>query len=292
MPMSRRRRVLLTVLASLAGLMTLAVVAALVLTGTDWGRERVRRMIVSALEDKAHGRVHLGRVTGNLLKGITLHNFVITDSAGAPFVAVERLSARYKILRFLNRRVELDDVLLVRPVIVLDKPPDGRWNYARIFPDDTLPVAKDTTVGWGDWLAFTDVTVVEGRLLVKSPWKPGSKLPLVRLADPGLASRVIEVASMSTTALPFRPPAAELRNVVGRFEFTGDSVWWRGARVTMPGSQMNGDGAYVFDNGNMRIAAVGRPVALADMRWLYPRLPSNGGGPLDVALQWDEDRDD
>jgi translocation and assembly module TamB len=334
--MSRRRRVLLTVLASIAGLMTLALVAALVLTGTDWGRERVRRMIVSALEGKAHGRVHLGRVSGNLLKGITFHNFVITDSAGAPFIAVERMSARYKILRFLKKRVELDDVLLVKPVIVLDRPPEGRWNYRRIFPDDTLPVTKDTTRGWGDWLLFTDVTVVDGRLMVKSPWRPGSKLapseqaeqtrealsgegrllvvnapppfrgyqkvvelrtvnakmPVVRLADPALATRLIQVASMSATALPFRPPAAELRNVVGRFEFTGDSLWWRSAQVTMPASRMSGDGAYVFDNGNMRIVALGRPVALADMRWLYPRLPSTGGGPLDVALRWDQDRDD
>ncbi|MFN2566160.1 MAG: translocation/assembly module TamB domain-containing protein [Gemmatimonadaceae bacterium] len=334
--MSRRRRVLLTVLASVVGLTALAVVAALVLTGTDWGRERVRRAIVSALEDKAHGRVHLGRVSGNLLKGITFHNFVITDSAGAPFVAVERMSARYKILRLLRKRVELDDVLLVRPVIVLDRPPGGRWNYRRIFPDDTLPVAKDTTPGWGDWLAFTDVTVVDGRLLVRTPWRPGSELapsaqaeqtrealsgkgrllivnapppfsgyqkvvemravnarmPLVRLADPALASRIIQVASMSATALPFRPPAAELRNVVGRFEFTGDSLWWRGAQVTMPGSRMTGDGAYVFNNGDMWITALGRPVALADMRWLYPRLPSSGGGPMDVALRWDSDRDD
>ena len=65
--MSRGRRVLLTVLASFAGLLVLGTVAVLVLTGTDWGRERVRRMIVNALEAKAHGRVHLGRVSGNLL---------------------------------------------------------------------------------------------------------------------------------------------------------------------------------------------------------------------------------
>src|SRR3712207_614386 len=242
--MSRRRRVLLTVLASVAGLMTLAVVAVLVLTGTDWGRERVRRVIVSQLGGRAHGRVHLGRVSGNLLEGITFHNFVITDSAGAPFVAVERMSARYKILRFLKKKVELDDVVLVRPVIVLDRPPGGRWNYKRIFPGDTLPVARDTTPGWGDWLVFTDVSVVDGRMVVRSPWTPSSKLssaeraeaarealngksrlmvvnapapyqgyqkivelravnskmPLVRLADPGLATRVIQVASMSTTA--------------------------------------------------------------------------------------------
>src|SRR3712207_1233295 len=112
--MSRRRRVLLTVLASIAGLMTLAVVAVFVLTGTDWGRERVRRVIVSQLGSRAHGRVHLGRVSGNLLKGITFHNFVITDSSGAPFLAVERMSARYRILAFLKKRVALDDVMLVR----------------------------------------------------------------------------------------------------------------------------------------------------------------------------------
>jgi hypothetical protein len=301
--MSRRRRVLLTVLASIAGLMMLAVVAVLVLTGTDWGRERVRRVIVSQLESRSNGHVRLGRISGNLLKGITFHNFVITDSAGAPFVAVERMSARYKILRFFRKKVELDDVVLVKPVIVLDRPPGGQWNWKRIFPGDTLPVAADTTPGWGDWLAFTDVSVIEGRLVVRSPWSPSrrlspaeradevrdalggksrlmvvnapppyqgyqkivelravnAKMPLVRLADPGLATRVIQVASMSTTALPFRPPAAELRNVVGRFEFNNDSLWWRGAQVTMPASQMSGDGAYVIKNGDMWITARGRP---------------------------------
>src|SRR3712207_6582175 len=38
-------------------------------------------------------------------------------------------------------------------------------------------------------------------------------------------------------------------------------------------------------NGDMWITARAQPASLADMRWLYPRLPSNGGGPVDVAIK-------
>jgi hypothetical protein len=74
-------------------------------------------------------------------------------------------------MRILEEALTFDDVLLVRPVIVLDKPPGGQWNYARIFPDDTLPVQKDTTRGWGDWLVFTDVSVVDVLDYFASPMK-------------------------------------------------------------------------------------------------------------------------
>lgn len=328
LPQRRATRVLAVIGITLASLAVLAVVAFHVLTDTDWGRERVRRELVSQLQKEASGgRVRIGRITGNLRHGITVHDLAITDSAGAPFLAADSLRARYRLMGLLRKRVHLDDVVLTRPTIVLDRPPGGEWNWKRIFPGDTLPASQDTTPGFGDFLRFTDVTVLDGHVVVRSPWRPsgdltgaqrdsavrsvlsgGSRLmvvrvpggfqkivelrdlyarmPLVQLADPQIANRVIDVAEMRTTAFPFRPPAAEIRNLRGRFHFTGDSLWWNDIAVRLPASAMRGDGVYVLDNGDLTINARGRPVAHADFRWIYPRLPSSGGGPLDMEIQW------
>src|SRR5690349_20902558 len=160
-PLSRQRRrkaarrALKIVAGLVGGVVVLAAGAVLVLTNTDWGRERVRRQALGLLQKQVHGRVRIGAIRGNLLTGATLENFVITDSAGAPFVAVERLKARYSLRGIAGKRLNFADVELLRPVIVLDRSPEGEWNWKRIFARE--PKAKnpaDTLPGFGDWIAF------------------------------------------------------------------------------------------------------------------------------------------
>src|SRR5207244_3897162 len=67
-------RAIVTVITIAAGMTLVAMLALLIVTGTDWGRERVRRAAQSALGGIVHGRVHIGRITGNLLVGTTVHD--------------------------------------------------------------------------------------------------------------------------------------------------------------------------------------------------------------------------
>lgn len=141
------RRWLFITLGVIGALAAAAVGGLVLFTQTDWGRERVRRFAVDAMQGTAHWIVRVGRVRGNLLKGITIDGFSITDSAGNPFLAAESVTARYALRNFVSKRIYLDDVRLVRPVIVLDRPPGGQWNYERIFAGDSTPT--DTTQGPG-----------------------------------------------------------------------------------------------------------------------------------------------
>ncbi|MDQ2765727.1 MAG: hypothetical protein M3Y30_01105, partial [Gemmatimonadota bacterium] len=50
----------------------LVVGAVLGLTNTDFGRERVRRIAVSAMSKSIHGTTRIGRIDGDLLRGVTL----------------------------------------------------------------------------------------------------------------------------------------------------------------------------------------------------------------------------
>ena len=62
--MNRFARVLLV---SVAAFLVLVLVGIVVLNGTYYGRERVRRVALDALRGMVHGEVIVGRIDGNLL---------------------------------------------------------------------------------------------------------------------------------------------------------------------------------------------------------------------------------
>jgi len=320
------RRWWVRLLAVLAVVALLLVLVTFLITNSDWGRERVRRYVEGLIQRNSHGLVHIGSVSGNLLQGITLHDVVITDSARAPFVKADEIWARYSLGTLRGKKLEFNDVKLVRPIIVLDKQPGGKWNYDRIFPRDTVTRTGVKKTGWGTWIRFSNVTVADGDLTIRSPWDPGPTtpaeradkvraalgpngrlkilqvakgyqkessfhringlFPLVRLEDPGYKSRVIDVSALKMIAEPFRPPVADVRGLTGTFEFTGDSVWWKGARVTFPATKASGDGRYYMESGDLHLRLHGDPVRPADIRWAMPNLPENGSGKLDFGLDW------
>ncbi|HLA14849.1 MAG TPA: hypothetical protein VJZ25_07480, partial [Gemmatimonadaceae bacterium] len=165
----------------LAVLAVVAVVlfgAAYILTNSDWGREHIRRRLVALLQDNSHGIVHVGKVTGNLLKGFTAHDVVITDSAKAPFIKADEIWARYSLNTLRGKRIEFYEVRLVRPVIVIDKQPgpNERWNFDRIFPRDTMTKAGPRKTGWGTWIRFSNATILDGDITVRAPWEPDVNL--------------------------------------------------------------------------------------------------------------------
>ena len=177
------RRWWVRLIAVVAVLVLLLVGVAFLLTNSDFGRERIRRYIVGVLQKNSHGIIHVGSVTGNLLNGFTLHDVVITDSARTPFVKADEIWARYSLGTLRGKKIDFREVRLVRPTIVIDKQPGGKWNYDRIFPRDTVTHTGVKKTGWGTWIRFSDVTVLDGDLTVRAPWEPDSKLTLAQRGD-------------------------------------------------------------------------------------------------------------
>jgi len=297
-----------------------------VLTGTSYGHNKVRSIALNVLKSHVHGRLSIGKIDGNLLTGTTIHDISITDSSGAPFLVADAVKVRYSLAALMGKKVALNDVTLTRPVIVLDRPPGGKWNFDRIFPR-TPSNPADTTHGFGSWISFSNVTIVDGSMVVKTPWhadtsltaaqqdsavaaalggksrnrieqvaggyqkimsfdRINARLPKVRLADPAEPTKLMQVASLQMIAAPFLPPVVDVRDLKGTFEFTGDSLWWSKADAKLPGSRITGDGKYVYASSDMALKLHGAPVATGDLRWLYPRLPANGGGSLDFVMTW------
>jgi translocation and assembly module TamB len=321
----RRVYRLLVVLSVIA---VLAVIAVWILTNTDFGRERVRRLALSTLGGATHGIVKIGAVHGNLLSGATFVDVSITDSTGRPFFKTDSLTGRYVLRSLISKRVYIDDLVLYHPHVVVEKLPGGQdWNYRRLWPQSKPTAPVDTTPGWGAWVKFTNATVIGGDVVVRSPWSPrtglsarvrdsvvkdalsdgsrlkiiavpggyqkvielakvDAKLPLVRIADPAFKNRFLQVSALRMDAYAFRPPPAKVQALAGNFEFNDDSLWWKGASVRLPASNLKGGGTYNIDNGDLRLTLAATPAALADFKWLYQRMPSEGGGNLGLSVVW------
>ncbi len=296
------------------------------LTNTNWGRERVRRFTLDALGGSAHGIVHLGAIRGNLLEEVILVDLSITDSAGRPFVSVRRARAQYNIADLLHKRIDLTSLALEQPVVVLSKLPgtDSLWNFQRIFPptgksdttrgfgswisadnvrltdgqmtvrlpwkpSDTLTVAQRDSAIRVALAGETRAHVVEvpsGYQSVMYFQKIQAALPHTRLADPDSESRLFSVGTLRMLAFPFTPPAAEIRSLRGDFRMDADSLWFRNVAASLPGTRLSLSGAYMLQSGDVNLSTNARPLALADLRWLYPALPDSGGGTARLELRY------
>ena len=314
--------VLKTLAIAVIVILVLGAAALLIITQTDFGHERVRRFAVTGINDVTHGIAHIGAVSGNLLTGFTLSDVTITDSAGEPFVSVDTVTTRYDLRALLSQRIVLTDLTLLRPVVVLDKPPGGTWNWERILFPPKPP--HPPSLGWGSWIAMHDVHIASGTVIARSPWRPPTAqaavrdsviraalagdtrlhvtaapggyqkvmqfdsldafLPYIRLADPDSTIKLIQAERLSMLAEPFSPPAASITNLTATFRIDKDSLWWRDGHVTLPDSRITLSGAYQLASGDYRLRGRAAPAALADMRWIYPRLPSQGSGSAEFAV--------
>jgi hypothetical protein len=174
--MTRRRRWAAYSAAGLGVLALMVITVLLFVTQTDRGRGKVLRFALDQLDAMTDGDVSIGRIDGNLLRGVLLFDVEIVDEQGRPFLRADTIATRFSLLSLLRQRIVLSDLHLARPYIVLDRPPGEAWNYIRIFriEPDTLPSVR--APGWGDWIQLDDVTIAGGRLTVRTSWRPADDL--------------------------------------------------------------------------------------------------------------------
>jgi translocation and assembly module TamB len=324
--MGRRRRLALYAGAGVAAVLLVLLAALLVLTNTDWGRERVRAFAVDRLNATVDGTVAVTRLDGNLLRRLTLVEASIVDAQGRPFLRADTIATRFSLRGLLRQQVRLTDLRLVNAVIVLDEPPGEDWNYVRIFRIEPDPERDpDRDPGWGDWVSLHDVWLVNTRILVQSAWAPPdgvtgaereraiqralggetrdnivavdggyqnvmdfrelhATFPVIVPAHPDSAGIPIQVSRFTGIVQPFKPPSARVEALAGRFNLERDTLHFSDVRADLPESRLGAAGSYSLKSGDLVLSLNAAPFAFNDMRWLYPQLPEQGGGPVRLYI--------
>jgi translocation and assembly module TamB len=321
-PSPRGRRALRILLGTVVLPILVGTAIVLVLALTPWGNEQVRRIVVSQANARIRGELAIGSLRGNLLAGATLGDVRLADSAGRPLFTARHVRVRYALWPALRGHVVIRSLALDTAVVVLDKRPGARWNFQSLLRPSGR--ARDSTAS-GAPPELADITIRHGRMQYRRPWTPDStltaerrdsaiaaalggrtrsrivrvpegfqrvldyhdidaRLPRVRLAHDGQPATV-DIAALSMLAEPYRPPAIDVRSLTGTLYASRDSLWWRGAHMRLPASNVVGDGTIRFRRMGVALELTGAPVAFADLQWLNLKLPESGGGRLHYAMR-------
>lgn len=318
------RHALRIVALGLAVLVVLVVVGLIVLNGTYYGRERLRRLALDAVRDLVHGELIVDRIDGNLLDQFDLVNVSISDEAGEPFLVADRIRARLALAPLLSRRIVVQSLELERPVVTLAKAPGGPWNYQRIFPA-TDPVDTTAARGFGSWVDLRDVVIRDGTLLIHQPF-PGddavrrqvladaatdsalvqetrlrvermngslrqvmefrdinARIPRLVAAHPDSTAIAFRVGQLSMEATPLRAPDLMVRGLTGDVRVAEDSITMRAIDMRLPESRIEGNLTYHVSAGDVALDLRSDTLTLGDIQTLYPELPPEGGGRLELT---------
>jgi prepilin-type processing-associated H-X9-DG protein len=314
----------LTAAGVLLGAAVIVVAFGGVATQTDYGRERVRSFLAAWLASKVNGTMHIGRVRGGFLGGVTVDSLEIRDDRGEVFIASGLTTIRYDVRDLFDRRVLVNRLELTNPVIHFREYHDGTWNHRRIFPGGQ-PAPIGPRRGFGDFVLLQSAQITNGLIMLSLPWRPPSGASeregarLLRQALDGERSTVRETAygpvrSISWTALDAElghtrlahpdtvgryvtinrlsavtnDPPFSFRDVRGVLRQLGDSLWFESPEWHLPGSSGSAEGKLVWGSNRPMRYAIGiraDTASLSDLWWIDPAFPTQGGGRALVSIR-------
>jgi translocation and assembly module TamB len=154
-------------------------------------------------------------------------------------------------------------------------------------PDDSLRGARrDSAIAANLARTDRDIRRTKEGYIRSWYWRAGDIVSsYVRLADPDSAGKYFDVDSLSV--LEFDPPFA-FRNAHGGVKLLGDSLWLQLAHFDLPASTGGARGKIVWGSDlpiRYDIHVRGDSVSLRDVVWVYPTLPTSGGGKMELAIR-------
>jgi hypothetical protein len=129
------RSVLVVGLCVVVSLTVVATATFLAVSHSAWGRDKLRDVIAQQLANYTNRQVQMGRVEGDLLTGVTVHDLALSEGASlrnGAVATVDELQAHFNIVAVLQGRIataaSIRDVTLIRPRVKLQRYYNGRTN--------------------------------------------------------------------------------------------------------------------------------------------------------------------
>ncbi len=323
---SRRRTVVLATASVLLVIGALCAGGVVMLTQTVRGRALITRALVPTLSAAIPGRLYVGRVGGSLFTELTIDSLDIREPDGSPFLSTGPIRVSYDPRDLLDRRVILKSLDVQRPTVTLVDYGNDDWNWKRALRR-AGPKLPQRPGSLGQFVAVDTATVHEGTMTLRLPWVPadslkGAKLDSAvafettrldgeirrdgkrfvrvwrfvrgdlalgpsRVADPDSAG--MRLALQKFDVVWVYPPFW-FRNMRGTVRKLSDTLWFDRAAFSLANSSARGTAKVVWGNGlpiRYDIRLQGDTVAMADVAWIDPSLPTTGGGTTSLMIRND-----
>jgi hypothetical protein len=263
-------------------------------------------------------------MSGGFFNGVTIDSVEIRDDEDSVFFASGPIRIEYDARDLFDRRILLSHLEAHRPVVHLRQHENGDWNWRRIFPA-SVEKEKRNERGFGQYIVVDSSEIHDATFTLTLPWHPsdtlrGAKLDsairyelsrpdheirrtreglartwrwsqaqanlgFARIADPDTVGRLARIRKLSFTETD---PPFKFRNVSGTMLNLGDSIFMDTDHFDLPKSTGRGHGSVVWGSDlpiRYYVHVVGDSVSLSDVAWVYPTLPTTGGGKLDLDIR-------
>ncbi|NUQ82208.1 MAG: translocation/assembly module TamB domain-containing protein [Bacteroidetes bacterium] len=129
-----------------AGLVSIYLILTLLLLGlmisqTDWFREKVRQRVEQAVNESIHGRLTIGAVSGNFFSRLSIHDISLTGPDSLPVLQAKELKIRYMPLFLVFNNLSLSEISFIDPGFTVLEDSLNGWNLSRL----TDATADDST---------------------------------------------------------------------------------------------------------------------------------------------------
>jgi hypothetical protein len=322
--MTSRLRIVIGSAIILVGLLVIVILSVVGVTHTGFGQTRVRQMVLTMLEGNVKGKVYIGHMSGGFFTGVTIDSVEIKDDEDSVFFASGPITVEYDPRDLFDRRILLSHLEAEHPVVHLRQHENGDWNWRRIFPA-SVEKQKRNERGFGQYVVVDSSVVRNASFTLTLPWRPsdtlrGAKrdsairfeltrtdheirrtregfartwrwsqaeanLGLARIADPDTVGRLVRIRKLSFAETD---PPFKFRNISGTVLNLGDSVFVDSDHFDLPGSTGKAHGSVVWGSDlpiRYYLHVVGDSVSLADVAWVYPTLPTTGGGKMELDIR-------
>src|SRR5215203_296092 len=323
--MTRRRFIAIVSLCVLGMLGVVVLATGLFVTRSETGQDWLRRTIEGRLASAVKGKVHLGRISGSFLTGVTIDSLELRDDQDSLFAATGPVRVEYDARDLVDRRIHLRRVNVERPNVVLRQNGDYSWNFKRMFKGSGPERPKGPDRGFGDFVVIDSVHLRNAQVRLTMPWHPDDSLrgarrdsairanlarkdheirrtrggftqnyrwtdayaavSHMRVADPDSAARLFRVDTLHAVE---SVPTFQWRNVKAAVRQLGDSVWIDAPHWDLPASTGHAAGKVVWGSDlpvRYAIRIWGDSVSLNDVAWVYPTLPRTGGGTMILDIK-------
>jgi hypothetical protein len=275
---------------------------------TSVGREQIVRWAVHQANSVLGGTVEVGGVGGSFLGGLEIADLRVRHADGTSVLEADRLRVQYRIQDLLAGRIVFGSLALEGVAIaIVQAEPGARWNFEEVIEPDTTSRGGGTS----PLVAFADVRIVDGTVVVKTPltgppgevveWEDGVRGPLQvrRFTDLGADLAYLRVASpvpgspilaqVNRATVQASDPAFDVRDVRGDIRLYSDSVRLALDLVRLPESRSTLEGTIAWQDGPLLLDLAGRASEMLtdDVRGLVPTLPAGLRGSAQYRVHSD-----
>lgn len=295
-----------------------AVVGVAMITRTDWGRERILAFTLTALGGRLNGELTVERLDGNVLSGARLYRITLVGADGVPLLQADSAFIEYKIPSFVGGDVLINRLAIYDSRLLLVRMPgDSLWNYQAILQDTTgqtsgraarvtliehlrlvrshvtvrLPWLPDERLSPAAQRREAQAALTDTSRLVVDSVAAGLVRTMVFRVEAGLIADLsvapperggisLKVDSAQGEAFLYTEPPLRIRHIQGELVLREGILRYRAPNLVLSESRVSSLGVVDATGAEAAydLAFESEQMALADLHWLFPTLPDEGGG--------------